>query len=483
MKLSIAIIIILAGIVTSGCKKSFLEQRPISAITTANSYKTAADIKQAVSGAYSALQSGGITTNSYIFGEISSDNSLPVASGSVTDQDEFDRFYIRTTNPFILSAWNDSYSAIGRFNTILGRIDAVDMDATLKSRYIGEVKFLRALVYFNLTRTYGDVPMVLTEISDPNEGYTYGRNPRAEVYAQIEKDLGDAEGILPPTYTGADIGRATKGAAKALLGRVLITEKKLPQAAVKLKEVIDLGIYGLMTPYADYFKVANKNNKETVFEVQFKSGGAGEGNPWPNNFAPQNSGNAVIPFGGDGNNQPTNDLVQAYEANDQRKNVTLATSYVNASGATILGNFVKKYFDTPVAKNDNGNNIPVIRFADVILMYAECLNEQGYQSNGDAFKYLNEVRLRAGLTAKTAIDIPNQEAFKLAMEQERRVEFAFEGLRWFDLVRTDRAIAVMNSKKDLFGLVTLITQNNLVFPVPQSQIDINKSKIKQNQGY
>jgi hypothetical protein len=228
--------------------------------------------------------------------------------------------------------------------------------------------------------------------------------------------------------------------------------------------------------------VNNKNNKEAIFDVQYRSGGIGQGNPWPNSFAPQNSGSAVIPFGGSGNNVPTDDLVNDYEAGDQRKGATIATSYVNASGVTIPGNFVKKYYDVPTVANDNGNNIPIIRYADVILMYAECLNEAGYVAGGDAFTYLNEVRDRAGLDDLTAAEVPDQTAFRLAMEHERRVEFAFENLRWYDLVRTDRAIPVINGKSTQINLVNPVTPQNQVFPIPQSQIDINKTKITQNEG-
>ena len=226
----------------------------------------------------------------------------------------------------------------------------------------------------------------------------------------------------------------------------------------------------------------DKNSKEAIFDVQYKSGGVGQGNSWPNSFAPQNSGNAVIQFGGGGNNAPTDDLVNEYEAGDQRKAATVATSYVNAGGVTIPGNFVKKYYDVPVTANDNGNNIPVIRYADVILMYAECLNEAGYVAGGEAFTYLNNVRNRAGLNSLTGTEVPNQAAFRLAMEHERRVEFAFENLRWYDLVRTDRAITVINGKSASINLVNPVTQQNLVFPIPQSQIDINKTKITQNEG-
>ncbi|GAB4022191.1 RagB/SusD family nutrient uptake outer membrane protein [Spirosoma koreense] len=483
MKAKKVYISLLASLFLSSCSKEFLDLKPISSATSDNFYQTADDFKNAVNGAYASLQSGGVFGNSYVFGDVASDNTVPPASGSVTDQDEFDRFYIRTTNPFISGRWNDSYSAIARYNTILDKIGGVKMDETLKNRYVGETKFLRALVYFNLVRTFGDVPLILKSISNPDEGYNYGRSPKADVYAQIEKDLMDAEGVLPVSYAAAETGRATKGAAKGLLGKVYLTEKKYAQAAAKLKEVIDLGVYDILPNYADVFRVANKNNKESVFDVQYKSGGSGEGNAWPNSFAPENSGNAVIAFGGGGNNQPTADLVNAYEAGDKRKDISLATSYVNASGQTIPYNYVKKYYDTPATINDNGNNIPVIRYADILLMYAESINEVGYQANGEALTYLNRIRNRAGLPSKTAADLPNQQAFRLAMEQERRVEFAFEGQRWYDLVRTDRAIPVLNGKKDQIRLVNVLTENNLVDPIPQSQIDINRTKIQQNPGY
>ena len=191
----------------------------------------------------------------------------------------------------------------------------------------------------------------------------------------------------------------------------------------------------------------------------------------------------MIAFGGDGNNQPTLDIINAYETGDLRKDVSVASSYTNAAGQVIPDRYIKKYYDVPVAKNDNGNNIPLIRYADVLLMYSEALNETSYQADGEALANLNLVRSRAGLAKKTAADLPTQQAFRLAIEQERRVELAFEGHRWFDLVRTDRAVTVLNSKKEQIRLVADLTTNNLIFPVPQSQIDINKDKIKQNPGY
>lgn len=476
-------IYVLSLVFLCSCTKDFLNLKPVSQLTPDNFYQTSADFTNAVSGAYAGLRSGGTYgSNSYVFAEIRTDNTLPVPSGSVTDQDEFHRFYIKTTNPYISGRWNDCYAAIARCNPILERIGSVNMDATLKNRYIGETKFLRALFYFQLVTTFGDVPLVLTEIKDPNDGYKYLRVPKADVYTQIEKDLSDAELALPNSYSGTDIGRATKGAAKAFLGRVYLTEHKYPQAVAKLKEVIDLGVYSILPNYADVFKVTNKNNAESVFDVQYKSGQVGLGNGWPNSFAPLNSANFVIPFGGDGNNAPTDDLIKEYEPGDTRFAATIATSYIGAAGAVVKVNYQKKYVDAPAVKNDNGNNTPVIRYADVLLMYAEALNEVGYASGGDAFTYLNKIRTRAGLSVLTATQVPDQQSFRLAMEHERRVEFAFENLRWYDLVRTGRAIAVLNAKSTILNLVNPVTQNNLVFPIPQSQIDITQGKITQNTG-
>lgn len=472
---------ILAGLLTlslSACTQKFLDLAPISAINTSSYYQTSSDILTALSGAYGSLQFAGQYGQYYVMSDIPSDDTYPVLSGTVTDQDQFDKFYLITTNPYLLAAWSDGYRGIYRCNTVIGRIESITMDATLKSRIIGEAKFLRALMYFNLVRYFGDVPLVLTEITDPLQGYNYGRTPTAEVYAQIVKDLTDAEAVLPVSYTGTDIGRATSGAAKSLLGKVYLTQKNYASAATKLKEVIDRGTYSLLPSYANLFTPANKNSRESIFEVQYKKGNIGEGSGYANSYAPTNSGNAVIAFGGGGNNIPTADLERSYEANDPRKAISMATSYTNTSGARVDAYYIKKYADQPVVVNDSEDNWYVLRYADVLLMYAEALNETG--KTADALPYLNQVRRRVSLADKS---ISTQADMRLALEQERRVELAFEGHRWFDLVRTDRAIPVLNAKAAAIGIKTPLTTNSLIFPVPQSQIDINPTKIKQNPGY
>lgn len=472
---------ILAGLLTisaTSCKDKFLDLAPVSQANTNTFFKTPADMLNALNAAYGTLQAGGQYGNYYVFGEITSDNTTPVLSGSVTDQDEFDKFYPRTTNPFLSGRWNDSFRGIYRCNTVIDRIVAVQMDETLKKRIVGEAKFLRALMYFNLVRVFGDVPLVLKEITDPAEGYDYSRSPVNDVYAQIIKDLGDAELVLPATNTAANVGRATSGAAKALLGKVYLTSKQYTEAGAKLKEVIDSNVYDLLPNYADVFKATNKNHKESVFDVQYKKGTIGEGSGFGNAFAPENSGNAVIQFGGSGNNRPTPDMEKAYETGDLRKDVSMSTGYTNASGVRVEYNYVKKYSDVPQTAGNSDDNWPVLRYADVLLMYAEVLNETG--KPGEALPILNRIRKRAGLADKPSL---TQADMRLALEQERRVELAFEGHRWFDLVRTGRALDVLKAKAATIGIKTSLTENNLIFPVPQSQIDINPSKIKQNPGY
>ncbi|MEP6736037.1 MAG: RagB/SusD family nutrient uptake outer membrane protein [Chryseolinea sp.] len=460
------------------CSEEFLDLAPISSANANTFYKTSSDMVLAINGAYDALQLPGQYGAYFVVSEIPSDDTAPPLSGSITNQDEFDKFYLRTTNPLLAERWGDAYIGIYRSNAVIDRIPTVEMDEALKDRIIGEAKFLRALMYFNLVRVFGDVPLVLKEITDTNEGYTYGRTPVSQVYDQIIMDLLDAESLLPQIYTGRNVGRATSGAAKALLGKVYLTLNKYSDAAAKLNEVVDLenaGVYGLLLNYADVFQPANKNGKETVFSVQYKKGNLGEGSGFANLYAPQVSGNAVILFSGDGNNRPTADIENAYEEGDIRKNVSMANSYLNEQGVVVDFYYVKKFADTPVVKYDSEDNWPVIRFADVLLMYAEALNETG--KTQEALALLNRIRDRAQLPDKGLL---TQQETRVALEQERRVELAFEGHRWFDLVRTGRALEVLNSKAQALSIATVLTEKNLIFPVPQSQIDVNPQLIKQN---
>ncbi|SEN84783.1 Starch-binding associating with outer membrane [bacterium A37T11] len=472
IKYSFAIILL-----SVSCKSDFLDRAPISQTNSVNFYKTQADMLNAVNAAYASLQAE-YNQSMYTIGEVTSDNTEILDAQSGIDNTQIDDFKTLTNNGILSSMWNYNYTGILACNTVIDRIQAISMDETLKTRYIAEVKFLRALQYFNMVRTFGDVPLVVKEIVDVQESYTYARTPVDEVYKQIIADLTEAENNLPPIYGDADVGRATSGAAKGILAKVYLTQGKWSDAASKAQEVISSAKYGLLDDYKNVFAINNKNNKESLFEVQYKKGGYGTGSPFNNAFAPRNSGSIVSTIGaGSGTNQPTADISAAYEPGDLRKDISMAEGYMNGS-TFVASRYIKKFLDPNLfAGNDADNNWPVLRYADVLLMRAEALNEQGYSAGGETFDLLNQIRKRAGLTDIKPATVPDQAAFRLAIEQERRVELAFEDHRWFDLVRTNRAVEVLKAKGET------IQPYRLLFPIPQTQIDINPSVITQNQGY
>lgn len=486
MKLKYNLIAIaLLGFSFSSCS-DFLEQNPQTDLSENDFYKTADDILSAVNGAYSSLQEGNIYGNWYVFGEIPSDNTRNQLSGSVTTQNEFDQFYIDTQNSMIANFWKAAYKVINRTNTILGRIDGIEINTELANRYKLECKFIRALMYFNLVRVYGDVPLVLKEISI-SESYDILREPKENVYNQIIADLKEAQD-LPVSYSTAEDGRATQGAAKALLANVYMTLHKYAEAETILAEIINSGRYSLLenTPgslnidgYKNVFSPVNHNSKEGIFEIQFLKGGYGEGSNYANNFAPENSGTNVVAVGGTGgNNIPEMDIYNAYEEGDLRRDFSMSLGYYDnrKNNEWVESRYVCKFMDVPYQNNDASNNYPVIRYADVILMYAEALNQNG--KTAEACKYLNMTRRRGfgyQTTETSPVDLQTTDKaqFALMVEQERRVELAFENHRWFDLIRTGRAVEVMRSKG--FSL----NETNLICPIPQKQIDVNP-KLTQN---
>lgn len=486
MKLKYNLIAIaLLGFSFSSCS-DFLEQNPQTDLSENDFYKTADDILSAVNGVYSSLQEGDIYGNWYVFGEIPSDNTRNQLSGSVTTQNEFDQFYIDTQNSMIANFWKAAYKVINRTNTVLGRIDGIEINTELANRYKLECKFIRALMYFNLVRVYGDVPLVLKEISI-SESYDILREPKENVYNQIIADLKEAQD-LPVSYSTAEDGRATQGAAKALLANVYMTLHKYAEAETILAEIINSGRYSLLenTPgslnidgYKNVFSPVNHNSKEGIFEIQFLKGGYGEGSNYANNFAPENSGTNVVAVSGTGgNNIPEMDIYNAYEEGDLRRDFSMSLGYYDnrKNNEWVESRYVCKFMDVPYQNNDASNNYPVIRYADVILMYAEALNQNG--KTAEACKYLNMTRRRGfgyQTTETSPVDLQTTDKaqFALMVEQERRVELAFENHRWFDLIRTGRAVEVMRSKG--FSL----NETNLICPIPQKQIDVNP-KLTQN---
>lgn len=484
------IIFIIANFSLISCDDKLLELAPISDINAENFYSNQQDMVNAVNAAYAGLRAEGLFNQGlFVVGEMRSDNtSTSWVSGSSYDIESIYYFTVLPSNTYLNDIWNDMYEAILRCNVVLDRIDAVEMDQALKERLKGEVHFLRALEYFYLVQIFGDVPLVLKEIS-VQESYELGRASVQEVYDQIISDLKFAEEALPPSYTD-EIGRATSGAAKGILGKVYLTMKNYPQAKVKLEEIIQSGTYQLLPDYADLWDLQYENSIESLFEVQYKKGGTGTGSPFANSFAPRFSDQLVVAVGGTGStNSPTVDMENAYEPEDKRKDISMAPGFVNAAGEFVPYRYIKKYMDTPFEDGDSDNNWIVLRYADVLLMYAEVLNELGYVADGKAFELLNQIRERAGLAPKTSTNldddlrVTNQEEFRLAIEHERRIELAFENHRWFDLVRTGRALEVMNSKREILNIPNQISKHQLIFPIPLQVIDNNPTIMTQNPGY
>lgn len=487
---SVAILfIILAGAFFSSCKK-FLESTPVSQISVDNFYKTEADFNQGLVGAYAAFaqvyQGNGYYS---LLTDLRSDNTTELTPGGSGNDAKMniDEFKETTDNEHITAFWQNSYTLIARANSIIASITNAQISDDLKKQFTGEAKVLRALSYFNLVRLYGGVPLVTEPVSDIDASYKVARSSVDEVYTQIVSDLTEAETLLPVSFDDANVGRATVGVAESLLGNVYLTQKKYAEAAAEFKKVIDLNIYELLPVYADLFKAGMQGNKEAIWQAQYKNGTAYLGSNLPNHFAPTGSEGITIPSGGAyGFNQPTEDIANAYTANDVRRN-NIADGYTS-DGVFVAAKYIRGYVDRETGSGylDSGADWYVLRFAVILLMYAEALNEVNQGPTSDAYTYVNMVRQRAGLAV---IENLNYDSFKTAVYDEERLESPFEGHRWFDLLRTGKALEVMNSKVSLgagtatVGISAPVKEYQLLYPVPAVVITTSSPAITQNEGY
>ncbi|MGY0407927.1 MAG: RagB/SusD family nutrient uptake outer membrane protein [Polaribacter sp.] len=485
----ILIIILLVVFSFTSCNGE-LDLTPISTPSLADFFKNAADVEAAVNGAYDALQQQGQYGESYNFlMEVRSDNSEESSgtnSGGIFKN--IDIFDLKPSNAILRNTWRDAYNGILRCNTVLERIDGIDdMDAATKTIRKGEVLFIRALTYFNLVRIFGDVPLITAETKDPFEAFGKGRDATNLIYTQIISDLTTAAADLPSSQN--IVGKATSGATNALLGKVQLTLGNYKEAIAALENVTG---YSLVVNYADLFGESNENNKESIFEIQYTSGkgstykanglgsGLGEGSSYATLFAPIGGSSIVINGSTLGSNRPTKDLWNSYNPTDLRRDVNIGQFGVD----NVL--YPKKIVGAAAGNLDSGINAIVLRYADVLLMHAEALNELGYAADGQAFDLLNQIRTRAGLTNLTSVTVTNQAEFRLAIEKERRWEFAFENHRWFDLLRTGRALTVMQNHTTETAnnpiSLSFVKSHQLLYPIPQSQINANTGLI-QNSGY
>jgi len=436
---------------------SCVEEDPIDQIGAEGFYKNTEEVNMAVLACYNGLQA--TIKNEWALTELRSDNARHYGAGSTAtssrDLYALDNFRVETTHPMNEEYWVAVYHNIANCNTILKYLDVVT-DETTKRQFEAEALFLRSYHYFNLVRIYGPL-FIVTERIAMDEANKAQRSPVEVVYTLIENDLKNIidNKMLPDSHVDAQKGRIDLWGAKTLLAKVYLTLGQLNEARTLLKDVETNSHYGLIGNYADVFSINNEMNEEIIFNVRYKAGGYGLGSPFANYFAPQNSFDAVITAGGNGYNCPTNDLLDSYEAADKRKDVTTGWTWTNPQGETVYVAYVRKYLSPVSVAFDAENDWPLIRYADVLLMLAEIENELTSPSAG--LPYLNKTRTRAGLTELTSAEITNKNDFRLALEKERRLEFAYENHRLFDLMRTNRLNTIMKKHYDTEQIANLST--------------------------
>lgn len=457
------IILAAVAVLLCSCDEDFLDLAPISSPNVAAFFQTQSDIENAVNAAYSTLQSGDLYGGRDLadLTEYRADNTFdndPSANSGV--RFNIDVFLAGSANEIIEDVWQRLYQTIYRCNVVLDNVGEIDMDVSLSNQYSGEVRFIRALSYFHAVQLWGAVPLVL-QADGTEASREHIRNSVEEVYSAIEADLQFAASNLPSSYPASETGRVTAGAANGLLGKVFLTQRKYAEAVSALREVVNSGTYMLVPTVDEVIDPANEYNAEILFAI---------------NFTADNPAEDVGLFYGSG----IGDMIQPgfrelYDDADQRK--ALLELVVPDGTALVVP---QKFFEPLSPAGTVGTDFPVLRYADVLLMLAEALNEQGFVSGGEAFDVLNQVRTRAGLPALTTGEASSQDAFRDAVLLERRLELALEGHRWYDLLRTGRALETMTPLVD-----NAIDQSDLLFPIPNSQIQIynNPQGFPQNPGY
>lgn len=520
MKKILSIFTVAFAVLAISCNKE-LNQTPISTATVATFYKQPSDFIQGTNGAYNNLRS--YPNQLLNLSEIRSDNIYGV-SVSGRDWDPINDLSAGIAgNTYVEGAWQNDFSGIFKANTVIDQIaknSAMIGSAALATRLQAECEFLRAFYYFDLLRYFGKVPLIDHPVT-AQEARTIGRSSVSDVYKLIISDLTFAVANLPLNYTGkfpsystTDVGRVTKFGAEGLLARVYMTRSgptydiegpglasnEWNLAMPLLQDIITNGGFTFNPSYYNIFSYSNINpatNKEAVFDITYLAGGSlGLGASFPTGLAPANyfSSLGQITMGTLEIIPTSNNFVSSYEAGDVRKTYT-----VNTTGYTFAGNtenrpFFKKYLGQTVAgavdvtlipktnSSDFAINFIAIRYTDILMMKAECILNGatgGTQTDVDAI--YNQVRGRAiaGAIPKVGVTLPQ-------LFDERRREFADEGLRWFDLVRSGNVITIMNNwiaAEDAGHRISPMVPNFIIYPVPQTQLDAQPGLYVKNPGY
>lgn len=457
------ILFLSATFLSVACTDSFFDLEPSSNVTTDKVYKTAEDFNVAVMGCYSKLQ----TQVSFFTEccEYRSDNlTLSAPTAGTQDRYDIDQFADKASNGILENAWANFSNGVYRCNLVLDRIDAANFDATLKKQYKGEALFIRAFTYFNMYRLWGGIPMT-DRVVTVAEALKIGRSSEQQVYDFLVRDLNQIinENMLPASYSNTDMGRVTSGAAMTLLGKVYLTFHKWTEARDVLSQLI--GKYSLMTTPEQIFDVNNKMNDEIIFAVRFNKDVEGEGHGY---------WFSIINLTDDTNQ--TKSLKECFKDGDKRKELI---TYVKVEDKVCVMNKFKDLKSETY--NTVGNDQIILRYADVLLMYAEALNEISYSNaqNSEALAALNAVHTRAGLSQIQITELPDKESFRKAIMLERQQEFPYEGHRWFDLVRMGGAKEAMKADGHI------IQDYQFLYPIPKTELErINNTELLwQNAGY
>lgn len=512
----IYVLIVLLAFAAVSCKDSFIDLSPGDQISGANFYKTEAQFRQALAAAYVPLRD--LMLNDFYTAEMRSDNThyefYQVDRGTANvHRENIADFMDDPTNSYTNAVYFHCYNGISRANVILSRIDGGTLSEAAKNDITGQAKFLRAFNYFKLVRYFGAVPLFLKEVVKAEDAFL-SRSSAEEVYTQIIADATDAISKLDNAVfaSGKQSGQATKGAATMLLAEVYMTQKKYAAAEAMLTTLNTMG-YDLLPDYAAVFSTDNKNSKESIFEVQYLEGlQINQNSDFIYRFLPRSSNTTIITGVKTDNgalggwNTPTQDLINAYEPDDKRKDASIAiaegtynasykftfsanksiVNYTPAPGKTGVP-YIKKYLNKHTNPGNTNDNWPVYRYADALLLLAEAQNEQG---KAEALTSLNRVRARAFGNGEHNIITTDQAALKDIIAHERRVELAFENHRWHDLVRTGKAVEVMNAYgiklKQQYSYLSpasyQVTPFRLLYPIPQSERELNPA-LTQNDGY
>ncbi|MBC7846472.1 MAG: RagB/SusD family nutrient uptake outer membrane protein [Flavobacterium sp.] len=474
---------VLSAFFFTGCEDDFLDVEQTESISTDDIelFNNDAGASQFVTSIYNKFLNWDMTSFGWIgLSSITSDDadkgSSPGDTG--TDKDVLDALTYNASNPSAESTFNANYDGINRCNQALNILPKLDKaDANLRARLAGEAKFLRAFMYFTLVKCYGGVPIVdhlPVPGSDSDRIMQLTRKTAAEVYAFIESDLNDAIAALPEksAYSSNEKSRASKGAAYALLAKVNLYQKNWQKVVDNCNKVTG---YSIVADYATMFRAAGKFDSESIFEIYAHGAVPSKGiEGYSNTQGVRGTGGW-----GWGFNTPSLSLVNAYEPNDVRKTATIIFKGTTLYDGRVIPTTVendyynyKAYSSAYTSAWETDVDIKYLRYAEVLLMKAEALNELG--QTGDAIPLLNQIRKRANLGVTPAV---SQVDVRIAIWKERRVEMAFEHDRFFDLVRTGQAKAAFTADGKNF-----IVGKHELFPIPASFLKQAGTLSSQNPG-